>query len=276
MAQHTLNVGLKLRRESGLTVDDQFIAQPTFKADFSRLRRVDIQTQSLSRQDLPQKLHATNAHDRVGRQPRSQFREDIIEQHHAGHERMTREMPGQRWMRRIDGELHKICTADFFVRQPILSRYNKCMNPEAATLKAPLDQATIRRLIPHAGAMCLLDRVVSWNDAEIECAAVSHRAGDNPLRHDDALPIHAGIEYCAQAIAVHGQLTGKNSGPPRRGYIAVVMNTDWRAQRLDNIEGELRVFAKKQVVLQQGVTYAFAIRHEGHTLLTGQTVVALE
>jgi predicted hotdog family 3-hydroxylacyl-ACP dehydratase len=143
----------------------------------------------------------------------------------------------------------------------------------------PIEQVAIRRLIPHAGNMCLLNRVVACDASSIECEAVSHRETDNPLRHSDRLPIHAGIEYCAQAIAVHGALTAESKDAqlePRRGYLAVIMNTQWHVERLDDCKSALQVFATKQVTLQQGVSYAFLLKHEGHTLLAGQAVVALD
>ena len=36
--------------------------------------------------------------------------------------------------------------------------------------------------IPHAGRMCLLDRVECWDTQRIRCRARSHRDADNPLR----------------------------------------------------------------------------------------------
>jgi predicted hotdog family 3-hydroxylacyl-ACP dehydratase len=150
------------------------------------------------------------------------------------------------------------------------------MSTAPATLAAPIEQADIRRLIPHADNMCLLDRVLRWTDTDIECTAIGHCALDHPLRHDGILSIHTGIEYCAQAIAVHGSLTNKERGPPRRGFLAVILNTQWHVQRLDDCIGALQITAQKLVVLQQGVNYTFAINHEGHALLTGQAVVALE
>ena len=75
---------------------------------------------------------------------------------------------------------------------------------------------------------------------------------------------------------MHGGLTGSRDGPPRRGFLAVILNTEWRVDRLDTCRGELIVTAVKQTTLAQGVSYSFAIQHEGHTLLTGQAVVALE
>jgi predicted hotdog family 3-hydroxylacyl-ACP dehydratase len=151
------------------------------------------------------------------------------------------------------------------------------MSTRQASLSVPIEQPQIRKLIPHAGAMCLLNRVLRFDADEIECEALSHRALDNPLRHNGMLPIHTGIEYCAQAIAVHGGLTATDAlSNPRRGYLAVVLNTEWTTDRLDTLEQPLLVIAKKMIVLQQGVQYSFAIQHEGHALLNGQALVALE
>ena len=145
-------------------------------------------------------------------------------------------------------------------------------------LSVPIDRDCIRTMIPHAGKMCLLDAVLAYDEAGIECRAVSHLDVDNPLRHNGTLPIHTGIEYCGQAIALHGRLLAQpaDDAAPRRGYLAVILNAEWTTDRLDTCVGELQVIATKQVALQQGVSYAFALKHQGHTLLAGQAVVALE
>jgi ABC-type Fe3+ transport system permease subunit len=59
-------------------------------------------------------------------------------------------------------------------------------------------------LLPHQGAMFLLERVTRFDADEIECIATSHRDPNNPLRHSNGLPAHAAIEYAAQAAGVHG------------------------------------------------------------------------
>ena len=69
-----------------------------------------------------------------------------------------------------------------------------------------LQQADIARRIPHQGRMCLLDAVTEWDGAHIVCQASSHRASDNPLRAEGRLGAACGVEYAAQAMAVHGAL----------------------------------------------------------------------
>ena len=70
-----------------------------------------------------------------------------------------------------------------------------------------LDQAWIAAHIPHQGTMCLLDEVVSWDEARIACRASSHRAPDHPLRTHGRLGAACGIESAAQAMAVLGALS---------------------------------------------------------------------
>ncbi len=64
-------------------------------------------------------------------------------------------------------------------------------------------------LIPHQGAMCLLDRVVEWDKDRVLLATATHRAADNPLRLDGRLRAVHLCEYGAQAMAVHGGLSAQ-------------------------------------------------------------------
>ena len=61
-----------------------------------------------------------------------------------------------------------------------------------------LDRAQLAALIPHAGAMCLLDAVVAWDSTTITCLASSHRAADNPLAVRRCLDTVCGVEYASQ------------------------------------------------------------------------------
>ena len=50
-----------------------------------------------------------------------------------------------------------------------------------------LDHAGIEALVPHRGTMCLLDRLVAWDEARIECIATGHRDPGHPLRSRSGL-----------------------------------------------------------------------------------------
>ena len=67
-----------------------------------------------------------------------------------------------------------------------------------------LGKSEIAAMIPHAGTMCLLDGVLEWNPTKIKCVSQSHHDENNPMLIAGQLPAMCGIEYAAQAMAVHG------------------------------------------------------------------------
>lgn len=134
----------------------------------------------------------------------------------------------------------------------------------------------IARLIPHGGAMCLLDGVVQWDASRIVCVSRSHRARDNPLRAAGGLPALCGVEYAAQAMAVHGGLAGKADGRPRAGYLAHLKGVDCRRSRLDDLEGDLVVEAEQVAGEGAHVIYRFRLRVGEVDVLSGQALVTLE
>ncbi|MCL2344772.1 MAG: hypothetical protein FWC58_02815 [Desulfobulbus sp.] len=138
------------------------------------------------------------------------------------------------------------------------------------------DHAWIAAHIPHHGTMCLLDRVVCWNETVITCRADSHHAADNPLRDGDHLGIANGIEYAAQAMAVHGALLAGDSQAPAAGFLASVRNVRWHRQRLDDLEGELEIHAERISGNELNVLYEFSLRCADECLLSGRAIVMLD
>jgi predicted hotdog family 3-hydroxylacyl-ACP dehydratase len=140
----------------------------------------------------------------------------------------------------------------------------------------PIDKAGIARLIPHAGAMCLLDSVLAWDASSIRCSATGHRDADNPLRTGDRLPVLCGIEYAAQAMAVHGGLSGAAGERPRAGYLASVRNVVCTVDRLDTLEGKLIITAESLMGDDSRVVYRFDVEHDGRSVLSGRAAVVLD
>ena len=111
-------------------------------------------------------------------------------------------------------------------------------------LNQVLAHAWIASHIPHQGSMCLLDCVEAWDERRIQCRAISHRAADNPLRARGRLGAACGIEYAAQAMAVHGALLAPpDSSRARVGYLVSVRGTQLYVPQLDDIAADLRVEA---------------------------------
>ena len=134
----------------------------------------------------------------------------------------------------------------------------------------------IAALIPHAGAMCLLDAVRFWNDTTIVCTASSHRDPANPLAAGGRLDTVCGIEYAAQAMAVHGGLTAIAGTSPAAGYLASVRDVVRHAPRLDTLPVDLEITATKLGGDGAGALYAFTLRAGLSIVLEGRAAVVLE
>lgn len=131
-----------------------------------------------------------------------------------------------------------------------------------------LDHDDIAARIPHAGRMCLLDAVTFWDAQRIVCRATSHLAADHPLRAvDGSLGVAAGIEYAAQAMAVHGHLlavqaaraAGGLAAKPPPGLLASVRAVTMYVRCLDDVKSPLQVEATQMASDAQALTYAFEV-----------------
>ena len=123
--------------------------------------------------------------------------------------------------------------------------------------------------------MCLLDAVREWSAERIRCAPPGHRPADNPLRNEGRLGAACGIEYAAQAMAVHGALTAGEGKPPRQGYLASVRGVELNVDRLDDIEGPLDIEAERLAGDDENILYRFEVRADGRVLLAGRAAVIL-
>lgn len=141
-----------------------------------------------------------------------------------------------------------------------------------------LDRAWIERHIPHQGDMCLLDEVLTWNPVRVQCRSTTHRDVANPLRAHDRLAAVCGIEYAAQAMAVHGALiasriTSSTQSATVAGFLASVRNVNLYANRLDDIEGDLVATAELVTGDEHTVLYDFTVSAGERTLLAGRATI---
>jgi predicted hotdog family 3-hydroxylacyl-ACP dehydratase len=130
----------------------------------------------------------------------------------------------------------------------------------------------VRSLIPHAGEMCLLERIVEASDSDLVCATFSHRSATNPLRRDGMLAALHLAEYGAQTMAIHGGL--QSSGEPARGGMLVaIRDLRLRVTRLDDLDAELTIHAVKLVASAAGRIYSFTARAALRELGAGRVSV---
>jgi len=124
--------------------------------------------------------------------------------------------------------------------------------------------------------MCLLDAVLEYSEATITCRAISHLDPANPLRAEDRLGAANGIEYAAQAMAVHGSLLARAGDPPRQGYLTSVRSVALHVARLDDLPGELLVRAERMSGDANNILYQFSLNHGERCLLAGRAAVVLD
>ncbi len=143
--------------------------------------------------------------------------------------------------------------------------------------KLTLTREQFAHLLPHRGAMCLLDRVVSWDADGIVCASNSHHCADHPLLAHGQLLALAGIEYSAQAMALHGALAGHADGlgVGAPGVLASLREVTLHVPLLNVIRSELLVHAEQLVRQQRHLLYAFRVEGDGGVLLQGRAAIAL-
>jgi predicted hotdog family 3-hydroxylacyl-ACP dehydratase len=135
--------------------------------------------------------------------------------------------------------------------------------------------------------MCLLDEVIDWDARRIRCRTATHRAPDNPLRAHGRLGIACGIEYAAQAMALHGALAGgvagaagsagaDAGGTSQVGLLASVRGVHFCVLRLDDIDSDLMCEATLLAGNELTALYDFALREGDRSLLCGRASVVLD
>jgi predicted hotdog family 3-hydroxylacyl-ACP dehydratase len=138
------------------------------------------------------------------------------------------------------------------------------------------DRAWIAGHVPHQGSMCLLDQVLDWDATRVRCLSRAHRSTDNPLRAHGRLGAVCGIEFAAQAMAVHGALLAPDLHVERRaGYLASVRSVTLHAARLDDLEADLIAVVERLGGDDTTVLYQFSLLAADRLLMSGRATIVL-
>jgi len=131
------------------------------------------------------------------------------------------------------------------------------------------------RLIPHAGAMCLLDAVLAWDERTIHAIGASHARADHPLRGEQGLHAVHLAEYGAQAMALHGALLARVRGDEtvRPGRLVSLRDVRLFEEYVDHLDGHLHVHAECLYADAGGAQYVFRVEHHGRLLADGRAAV---
>ena len=139
-----------------------------------------------------------------------------------------------------------------------------------------LDSDAIRELVPHHGAMCLIDAVESWDASGIVCTTAQHRSGANPLAQDGRLSAVHAIEFAAQAMAIHGALVNAaRHTTPRMGLLLSVRDCRFHCDGLDQVAGDLHVKADRLAGTALMLMYGFSVCAGTQCLAEGRVSVLL-
>lgn len=126
--------------------------------------------------------------------------------------------------------------------------------------------------IPHAGAMVLIDEVVSHDEARITCRARTGALDEHPLGRKGRLPATALAEYGAQAMAVHGSLLAASDAPPREGRLVALPELELGVWALE-APAELTIHAERVGGSAVGEVYEFQVLADEHELARGRATV---
>ena len=136
------------------------------------------------------------------------------------------------------------------------------------------DREHILVLIPHAGTMCLLDRIEGWSDERIVCTTRSHCDPGNPLRHNGRLAALHLAEYGAQAMAIHGGLLAEREGRrAAHGMLVSIRDLQLAVERLDDQPGTLAISATRLVADSSSWMYTFDAESGGQRIGSGRVAV---
>ena len=129
-------------------------------------------------------------------------------------------------------------------------------------------------LLPHSGAMCLLDSVLHWDATTIVCTASSHTEPQNPLRLREGLETVCGLEYAAQAIGVHICLTASSTNKGlAMGYLGGIKHVKFHSPHLHTFSDGLEIQSEILLGQETSFIYSFIVKAGLMVLLEGRASI---
>ena len=141
----------------------------------------------------------------------------------------------------------------------------------------PIDQQAIGKILPHAGSMILLEQITSASADTLYASTQSHLDKSNPLLLNKQLNSINGIEYAAQAMAIHAHLIADTTQKqPQSGYLATVRNTTIDHPYLSQSKSELIIKVIRIMADQKGFSYNFQIYDNEQSYISGRITIILQ
>jgi predicted hotdog family 3-hydroxylacyl-ACP dehydratase len=124
--------------------------------------------------------------------------------------------------------------------------------------------------------MCLLERILEWDDERIRLAASSHRSTTHPLKDNGKLRAVHLCEYGAQAMAVHGALKARaHGGAAEPGMLVSLRAVTFHRDYIDDLPHDLHVEARCLQATPSSLQYQFRVTHDDELIAEGRAAVVL-
>jgi predicted hotdog family 3-hydroxylacyl-ACP dehydratase len=98
-----------------------------------------------------------------------------------------------------------------------------------------------------------------WDAERVVCRTSQHRSPANPLRANAQLSSIHGVEFAAQAMAVHGGLLGRTGAAPSVGLLVSLRDCVLHCERLDVLDSPLTVEARRITGNNDLMMYGFSV-----------------
>ena len=131
---------------------------------------------------------------------------------------------------------------------------------------------SIDAMLPHAGAMVLIDEVVAHDGQQIHCRARIGSLADHPLARDGVLPSTALVEYAGQVMAIHGAVAAGPGDPILMGRLAALPTLHLTGDRVE-APATLDVHVQREGGDSSGALYVFRVLSNQRTLASGRATV---
>jgi predicted hotdog family 3-hydroxylacyl-ACP dehydratase len=128
--------------------------------------------------------------------------------------------------------------------------------------------------------MCLLEEILEWDATRVRAASRAHRSATNPLRAHGRLGSACGIEFAAQAMALHGALLERDAATaPTAGFLVSLRDLRLHVDRLDDVAGELVATVDRLAGDAVSALYSFELAAgravDARPLVAGRATVVL-
>jgi predicted hotdog family 3-hydroxylacyl-ACP dehydratase len=129
------------------------------------------------------------------------------------------------------------------------------------------DASPLYQRLPHAGNMCLIDKVIDMGSNWIYCRA---RKDAPPIGDSNFSPTWVGLEYAAQALACHGLLSTQADSSPLNTALIIAVKTMEQLQTPAPYAGPAYVAVKLLASLPQAASCEFTLYHNDQAMSYGQ------